>query len=116
MVVGAFESLITTRIGGLTANFKRRLPMVAQMVSLGGVDEEFAERIYEARSEGVHGSAVGLFSNWGPEAQADVRRAIMLLRRTLRVAVLNESFADQFRDKESIDRLFGRQTVPVYGP
>jgi hypothetical protein len=114
LIVGGVEALIVTRIGELTANFKRRLPLLAQMVGLSGVDSDFAERIYIARSEGVHGSRVGLFSEWDAAAISDVRLATLLLRRTLRALVEHEVFARHFIDKESIDRLFGHQTVPQF--
>ena len=114
LIVGGIEALIVTRIGGLTANFKRRLPLLAEIVGVSGVDSDFAERIYVARSEGVHGSRVGLFSQWDAAAIRDVRLATLLLRRTLRALVEHEVFARHFTDKESIDRLFGRHTVPQF--
>lgn len=78
------------------------------------VDAAFAERIYAARSEGVHGSPVGMFSQWDAAATDDVRLAVSLLRRTLRTLVEREDFARHFDDKPSIDGLFGRQTVPRF--
>lgn len=114
LVVGGFESLIATRISELTRNFRRRLPLLARMVGLSGVDVDFADRIYTARSEGVHGQVVGLFKAWDPAAVGDLRLAFVLLRRTLRTLVLREDFAQHFVDKESIDKLFGRQTPPRF--
>lgn len=114
LVVGAFEALIATKIYELTASFKRRIPLLADMVGVAGVDADFAERIYVARSEGVHGSSVGLFLQWDAAAMDDVRLAIALLRRTLRALVEHPDFAAHFVDKRSIDRLFGRQRVPTF--
>jgi hypothetical protein len=114
LVVGAFEALFATRIRDLTANFKRRLPLLADMVGVGGVDAVFAERIYSARSEGVHGSPVGMFARWDAAATTDVRLAISLLRRALRTLVEREDFAQHFAGKPSIDRLFGRQPAPSF--
>ena len=116
LVVGAFEALFATRINDLTANFKRRLALLAEMVGVEGVDADFAERIYVARSEGVHGGSVGLFSQWNAAATEDVRLAISLLRNTLRTLVMHEDFALHFVDKQTIDRLFGRQAVPRFIP
>lgn len=114
LVVAGFESLIATRIGELMRNFRRRLPLLAHMVGLSRVDADFADRIYTARSEGVHGQAVGLFQAWDPAAVADLRLAFKLLRRTLRTLVLRQDFAQHFLNKESIDRLFGHQTTPQF--
>lgn len=117
LVVGAFEALFATKIYELTATFKRRLPLLAEMVGVEGVegvDADFAERIYVARSEGVHGSSVGLFLQWDAAAMDDVRLAIALLRRTLRTLVEHPGFAANFVDKPSIDRLFGRQPAPTF--
>lgn len=114
LVVGAFEALFATKIYELMATFKRRLPLLAEMVGVEGVDADFAERIYVGRSEGVHGSSVGMFSQWNAAAIGDVRLAILLLRRTLKALVEQEDFAPHFVDKQSIDRLFGRQRVPTF--
>ncbi|MGB0096356.1 MAG: hypothetical protein WBP81_27935 [Solirubrobacteraceae bacterium] len=114
LVVAGLESLIATRIGELTRNFKRRLPLIARMVGVAGVDVDFADRIYSARSEGVHGRPVGLFQEWDTTAIEDLRLAFLLARRTLRTLVLREDFAQHFTTKQSIDRLFGRQTVPQF--
>lgn len=114
LVVGAFEALFATRIRDLTVNFKRRVPLLADMVGVDGVDSDFAERIYAARSEGVHGSPVGMFAQWNAATTADVRLAIALLRRALRTLVEREDFAEHFADKPSIDRLFGRQAAPRF--
>ncbi len=114
LVVAAFESLFATRIEDLTRNFKRRLPMLAQMVEVDGVDAGFAERLYIARSEDVHGHAVNLVAGWSDEAVADFRLALGLLRRALRRLIENDTFAQHFVDKESVDRLFGYQVPPVF--
>jgi hypothetical protein len=111
LIVAAFESLFATRIEDLTRNFKRRLPMLAQMVEVDGVDADFAERLYIARSEDVHGHAVDLVAGWSDEAVADFRLALGLLRRALWRLIENETFSQHFVDKE---RLFGYQAPPVF--
>jgi len=116
LLTAAFESLFATRIEELTRNFKRRLPMLAAMVEVDGVDADFAERLYVARSEGVHGHAVNLVAAWGDDEDAveDFRLALSLLRRTLRRLIENETFSEHFVDKAAVDRLFGHQTPPVF--
>lgn len=114
LVVAGFESLFATRIEELTRNFKRRLPMLAEMVEVEGVDADFAERLYGARSEDVHGHAVNLVAGWSDDAIADFRLALGLLRRTLRRLIENETFSAHFADKETVDRLFGYQAPPVF--
>jgi hypothetical protein len=47
------------------------------MVGVEGVNADFAERIYVARSEGVHGSPVGMFSQWDAAAIGDVRLVVL---------------------------------------
>jgi hypothetical protein len=109
VVVAGFEALIATRARDLTQNFKRRLPLVAAMVGVEDVDEEFAGRLYDARSEGVHGRPVALFEGWTDEAIHDFRLATRLLRRTVRRLIEREEFSQHFVDKLAIDQLFGRQ-------
>jgi len=116
LIVAAFESLFATRIEELTRNFKRRLPLLAAMVEVDGVDAELAERLYVARSEGVHGHAVNLVEGWGEDTAAieDFRLALCLLRQALRRLIENETLSRHFVDKESVDRLFGHQTPPIF--
>jgi len=109
--VGALESLIATRAERLTKNFARRLPMLAAMVEFGGVDGALARRLYEARSQGVHGHRVDLLAEWEERAVEDVRLAYGLLRRTLRRLVEDDVFSSQFVDKSGIDRLFSPRRV-----
>ena len=111
LVVGALESLIATRAERLTKNFGRRLPMLATMVEFEGVDEALARRLYEARSQGVHGHRVDLLAEWEERAVDDVRLAYGLLRRTLRRLVEDDAFSCQFVDKSAIDRLFSPRRV-----
>jgi hypothetical protein len=114
LIVAAFESLFATRIEDLTRNFKRRLSMLAAMFEVDGVDADFAERPYVARSEGVHGHAVSLVAGLSDDAIADIRMALGLLRETLRRLIEHDTFSSHFVDKASIDRLFGFQTSPVF--
>jgi hypothetical protein len=114
LIVAAFESLFATRIDNPTRSFKRRLPMLAAMVEMDGIDADFAERLYVARSEGVHGAAVNLLTGRTAEAIWDFRLGLGLLRETLRRLIENEAFSDHFADKQSIDRLFAYQTPPVF--
>lgn len=114
LIVGAFESLVATRIDELTRNFKRRLPMLAQIIEFSGIDEGLAARLYEARSEGVHGHEVQLVAGWDEDAISDLRLALTLLRRVLRRLIENPEFSDHFRSKDSIDRLFGFAPPSVF--
>jgi hypothetical protein len=105
LIVAGFEALITTRIGKLTANFKRRLPMLAEIVGIEGVNEEFAERLYVARSDGVLGRQVDFVEGWTDDAIRDFRLAQRLLRRVVRRLIESQEFSEHFTEKATIDDL-----------
>jgi hypothetical protein len=48
------------------------------------VDASFAERLYVARSDGVHGRQVALVEGWTYDAIRDFRLAQRVLRRVVR--------------------------------
>jgi hypothetical protein len=88
--------------------------MLAAMLGVEGADAAFALRLYDARSEGVHGRPVALVAGWTDDAIRDSRLALHLLRRAVRRLIEHEEFSQHFVDKRAIDRLFGRETVPDF--
>jgi hypothetical protein len=67
-LVGGLEALLKTERHGSTQQFVARVPALAEELEIAGVDAAFCERIYDARSEWVHGTHVRLFAT-GQEAQ-----------------------------------------------
>lgn len=54
----------------VTKQFKKRAPALAVDVGIDGLGENLAERLYESRSDWVHGSHVQLFA--GPSAGVEI--------------------------------------------
>ncbi len=69
ILVGGIEALLKIGRRELTQQFKKRAPALAADVGIDGLDEDLAERLYDGRSDWVHGSHVQLFA--GPSAGAD---------------------------------------------
>jgi hypothetical protein len=67
-LVGGLEALLKTERHGSTRQFVGRVPALAQDVGIDGIDGALCERIYDARSDWVHGAHVQLFTT-GQEAQ-----------------------------------------------
>jgi hypothetical protein len=108
-LVGGLEALLKTERLGSTHQFVTRVPALAEELGIQGVDKAFCERIYDARSEWVHGTHVLLFAT-GQEAQeatgtqqgpqtaeqwavfGEIARVQDLLRRAVRRCVEDEEF------------------------
>jgi hypothetical protein len=116
ILVSGLEALLKTEKYQSTLQFKRRVPALANEVGIEGVDEDFCERIYDARSEWVHGAHVRLFAT-GQEAQEaaegpqtaeqwkifeDVARVQDVLRRAVRRCIEDEEFRAVFADDDAI--------------
>lgn len=99
-VVSGLEALLTVEQTKFTRNFKRRAAALAEELGVDGVDQQFCERMYKARSEWVHGSRVSLFAPptpnemetpgpAGPESEDDLSKLaeVALLQDLLRKAV-----------------------------
>jgi hypothetical protein len=69
ILVGGIEALLKIGRRDLTQQFKKRAPALAADVGIDGLDEDLAERLYDGRSDWVHGSHVQLFA--GPSAGTD---------------------------------------------
>jgi hypothetical protein len=121
ILVGGLESLLKTERHQATHQFKNRVAALAQELDFDGIDGDFCERMYDARSEWVHGAHVRLFST-GLEAQqaadqgaqegprdaeqrhamADIARVQDVLRRAVRRCVEDEAFRTIFADDDQI--------------
>jgi hypothetical protein len=69
ILVGGIEALLKIGRRDLTQQFKKRAPALAIDVGIDGLGEDLAERLYDGRSDWVHGSHVQLFA--GPSTGAD---------------------------------------------
>jgi hypothetical protein len=68
VLVGGLEALLKTERLRSTRQFVTRVPALAEEVGVKGIDHHLCGRIYDARSEWVHGAHVRLFAT-GQEAQ-----------------------------------------------
>jgi hypothetical protein len=110
MIVGGLEALAKIGRRDLTLQFKRRVSALAGEVGVEGVDEDFCGRLYDGRSDWVHGSHVQLFDpaetdGTDPEQRqviADIEKLQATLRRALRRAVEDPEFRAIFDSDEMI--------------
>jgi len=120
--VSGLEALLKTERGYATKQFRERATALAHELGITGVSEEWAEQIYDARSDWAHGSSVRLFAMdpalaGGPtnptESQAfrDLAKVQDLLRAAIRRAVEDEEFRARFASDDSV-----RSSWPVARP
>jgi hypothetical protein len=121
ILVSGLESLLKTDRHPSMGQFTARVPALAAELGFEGITREFCERMYEARSEWVHGAHVRLFSTGleaeqaaqqgateGPatDAQAkavtDIARVQDVLRRAVRVCIEDKMFRDVFDGDDRI--------------
>ena len=69
ILVGGIEALLKIGRRNLTLQFKKRAPALAADVGIDGFGEDLAERLYDGRSDWVHGSHVQLFAGPGVGAE-----------------------------------------------
>lgn len=69
ILVGGLEALLKIGRRNLTEQFKKRAPALAADLGIDGLGEDLAERLYDGRSDWVHGSHVLLFA--GPSTGAE---------------------------------------------
>jgi hypothetical protein len=117
MLVGGLESLLKTERYHATHQFTTRVPALAEDLGFDGIDADFCDRMYDARSQSVHAAHVRLFSTGleadqaaeqgtseGPEDDeqrdviADIARIQDVLRRAVRRCIEDEDFRTVFAD------------------
>lgn len=69
VLIGGLEALLKIGRYGLTKQFKKRAPALAADIGVDGFGEDLAERLYDGRSDWVHGSHVQLFAGPSPSAE-----------------------------------------------
>lgn len=111
MLIGGLEALLKVGRGQLTVQFKQRATAVAAELGVDGIDERFCGRMYDGRSDWVHGSHVRLFSQDGGQGpkDADERRVLGeiakmrdLLRATIRRAIEAPEFRATFSEDDAL--------------
>lgn len=112
-IVSGLEALLKTERHAATRQFKERACALADELGVSDVTESWAEGIYDARSDWVHGSSVTLFAldpalSGGPsnpsESQAfqDLARVQDLLRAAIRRAIEDKTFRARFESDDSV--------------
>jgi hypothetical protein len=112
MLIGGLEALLKVGRGQLTAQFKQRATAVAVELGVDGIDEHLCGRMYNGRSDWVHGSHVQLFGRGGSQVptDADERRVLDeiakmrdLLRAAIRRAIEDPEFRAIFTDDDALE-------------
>lgn len=112
-MVSALEGLLSTSREQLTRQFVTRVPLVAVELGIAGVSKTFCRRMYDARSQGVHGRGIDLFQPGARRSDA-VRQVALLqavLRAIVRRAIEDPVFRSVFDDDANV-----RQRWPVEVP
>lgn len=109
-LVGGLEALLKIGTGQLTSQFKQRVTALARDLGIEGVDEDLCKRMYEGRSDWVHGSHVTLFGAEGSAPSdaeeeavvADLAKMQEVLRAACRRAIEDPTFREIFGTDEAI--------------
>ena len=115
IIVGGLEALLKTETHPATRQFTTRVPALAAEVGVDEVTDELCFRLYDARSDWVHGARVLLFTETAQDADeegpaddaqaralADVARLQDVLRAGVRRCVEDEDFRAIFADDDAI--------------
>jgi hypothetical protein len=112
LVVIGLESLLNTNRVQVTRQMVTRIPLLAAEVGVDGVDEAFADEMYDHRSRAAHGAQVPLppaapeqaFGGGQIDAAYLAKVALLqdLLRATTRKAIEDPAFAAVFADDAAI--------------
>lgn len=103
-LVATLEGLIGTSPVQVTKQFITRVPALAAEVGVEDVSKNLCNRLYQARSQGFHGSAIDLLRV--PSQDATIRKVALLqgvLRAALRRGLEDPAFRAVFTDADSVD-------------
>jgi hypothetical protein len=121
VIVGGLESLLKTERHGATSQFRTRVSALAAALGFDAITPDYCERLYDARSEWVHGTHVRLFAS-GIKAEqastqadgeaamtptqrdaiAEIARLQDVLRRAVRRSIEDAEFRSTFADDDAI--------------
>jgi hypothetical protein len=101
LIVTGLEALVNTRNRNVSAQFRKRLALTAQDVGMS-VSEESAKEAYSFRSSLSHGQRLPEH-DIGRQVRDSYAMLETLLRRLIRKAIEDPSFASRFESTASID-------------
>lgn len=104
-LVSSFESLLKVERHNMTAQFKLRVPALAQTVGLA-VSPDEAEVLYDDRSVFVHGLAPK-YTDVSDDMMERYNRFESVLRRSLLRASTDTTFCDLFATDQEVVQAFG---------
>jgi hypothetical protein len=101
----ALESLVNAGRARVSRQFIDRVTALGTELEVPGVSRSWCRKMYEARSHGLHGADIALFSDAGPprtQAIEFVARLEDILRRTVRRCIEDPTFRAQFVDDAAV--------------
>ncbi len=103
VLVTGLEALINTSDRTATKQFTHRVSALAGELRVAGVSKTTCGRVYEARSQSVHGSPIDLLHvTQRAKAVEDMAKMQTVLRRTIRRAADDPSFCAAFQSTEAV--------------
>jgi hypothetical protein len=123
-LIGGLEALLKVGRGQLTAQFKHRATAVAAELGVDGVSKSLCARMYDGRSDWVHGSHVQLFDRAGGHGATDAEEQRVLheiatmrdlLRTAVRRAIEDPEFRAIFTDNDAIEMRWPAPRPPRVG-
>jgi hypothetical protein len=103
-LVSALEGLVNTDKNHVIRQFTTRVPALARELGIEGVSKTFCRKIYDARSQGAHGSDIDMFAA-GPRRQDAIEKVALVqqvLRAAVRRGIEDPAFRAAFDDDDSI--------------
>jgi hypothetical protein len=104
-VTVALESLVNAGADRVSRQFKDRVTTLGAELQVPGVTRNWAQKMYNARSSGLHGGRVQLFETTGPARTQAVEYVIRLedvLRRAVRRCIEDPGFRAHFADDAAV--------------
>lgn len=102
-LVAALEGLISTDHRQVARQFCTRVPLLADQLNVPDVSRSFCTAMYKARSQGFHGSDIGLLRATPHEdAAAKVAKLQAVLRAAIRRAIEDPDFRAVFGSDDTI--------------
>jgi hypothetical protein len=101
----ALESLVNAGSARVSRQFKDRVTALGAELQVPDVTRSWAQKMYNARSSGLHGGRVQLFETTGPARTQAVEYVIRLedvLRRAVRHCIEDPDFRARFADDAAV--------------
>jgi hypothetical protein len=103
-LVTALEGMLSTSNRQVTKQFVTRLPALAAELGIPGVSKSFCRKMYQARSQGAHGTDIDLFQHEArhEETIKEVARLQTVLRAAVRRGIEDPEFRARFEDEKGV--------------